>query len=60
MRRDEFELLVISLLLANLAAIYLVGAALWRELQRPARIIRIYEGGRSMEASSGDEREPAA
>ena len=48
LRRDEFELIAISLLLANLAAIYLVGAALWRELQRPARIIRIYDGGKSM------------
>lgn len=46
MNRDDFQWLVVSLLLVNLAAVYLVGEVLWRELQRPSRIIRIYEGGR--------------
>jgi hypothetical protein len=62
LRREEFEIIVVCLLFANLAAIYLVGTALWRELQRPARVIRIYQGGKT-EASNNPPvsgSEPAA
>lgn len=54
MNRDDFNLLVIGLLLANLAAIFLVGRAIIEEsARRPARIIHVHPGGRDL-----DERAP--
>jgi hypothetical protein len=59
MRRDEFEIIMISLMMANLAAVYLVGATLFREMQRPPRIVRIYEGGRNERSEGGQDGDAA-
>jgi hypothetical protein len=55
MKSDDFQLLIIGLLLCNILAVWLIGETLWREMQRPPRVIRIYEGGRAAEKeSTGD------
>lgn len=55
MRRDDFEFLMLALMVAAIASVFVVGDVLLREIQRRPRVVGIVSGGK--EEHEVDERE---